>query len=85
MLLPEFAEFEHIAFLQHPAAEPHAAQDNGPPLTIDDFGPSRMEEAGVGRGDLRRCRGGREGERKGPAEGDQACGDHLCSSTGRFR
>src|SRR3546814_3065755 len=29
VLLPDLAELQHIAFLQHPAAQPHAAQDHG--------------------------------------------------------
>jgi hypothetical protein len=66
---------QHVALLQHPAAQAHAAQDDGTVLPVDDFGPPGMEEAGIGAGDLRRRRGG-EGQRQGAEEGDQACGDH---------
>lgn len=37
MLLPDLAELQHIAFLQHPAAESHAAQDHRGAAVVDDL------------------------------------------------
>jgi len=37
---------EHIAFLQHPTTQPHAAQDNFPALAVDDAGVPGAQIAG---------------------------------------
>jgi len=51
MLLPDIAELEHIAFLQHPAAETHAAEDHGFAAVVDDLRSFDLQKAfGVRRG-----------------------------------
>jgi hypothetical protein len=45
VLLTQFSQLQHIAFLQHPAAQPHAAQDDGLTLFIDDPRAVRAQEA----------------------------------------
>src|SRR3546814_9315838 len=57
MLLSDLAELQHIAFLQYPSAEPHAAQDDGLAAVIDDPGAVDLQEtlgAGGGGGKQRR-------------------------------
>ena len=48
MLLPEIAELQHIAFLEHPPAEAHAAQDHRLAVAVDDLRALGAEEAGAG-------------------------------------
>eukprot|EP01136_Pigoraptor_vietnamica_P033677 Opistho-1_new@96765 len=56
VLLPDLAEFQHIAFLQHPAAESHAAQDDGFARSVDDLGALDLQKAlGVRGGRGKRC------------------------------
>lgn len=51
VLLPDLAELQHIAFLQHPPAEPHAAQDDRLAAVVDDPRPLDFQKTfGAGRG-----------------------------------
>jgi hypothetical protein len=58
----QLAELEHIAFLQHPAAQPHAAQQDFLAAFVDDALAIGAEE-GL-RGNWQRCHEGEQGERE---------------------
>src|SRR3546814_8909217 len=47
VLLPllQIAQPQHIAFLEHPAAQPHAAQQHRGAVAVDDLGAACMEKA----------------------------------------
>jgi len=45
VLLPDLAELQHIAFLQHPAAETDAAQDDRLAAFIDDLRAVNLQPA----------------------------------------
>src|SRR3546814_15247922 len=58
VLLPllQIAQPQHIAFLEHPAAQPHAAQQHRGAVAVDDLGAARSEERRVGKECVSTCR-----------------------------
>ena len=60
VLLPDLAKLQHITFLQHPAAEPHAAQDDVFARSVDDLGALDLQKAFGVRGGRGKQRGKRE-------------------------